>query len=149
MCLPLGRSTIFVTLLVCLVLNLEVLKCSDCKWCKLKHNRVQAHSVWPAQASGAAAGAGDKAAKAAKSGAAEGQKAADGAEREAKGAGEAASQVRLLASACRWCAACTPPLQRRFTVSYLSLTLNHAVRARHCAYSKLFNSDVRRDTYAL
>ena len=64
-----------------------------------RHNRAQAHCVWPAQASSAASAAGDKAAKAAKSGAAQTQEAANGAEREAGGAGEAASQVRLLLSA--------------------------------------------------
>ena len=83
--------------------------CSDCIGCfKLqrvypptrgRHNRAQAHCVWPAQAASAASAAGDKAAKAAKSGAAPTQKAANGAEREAGGTGEAASQVRLLLSA--------------------------------------------------
>ena len=87
--------------------------------------------VWPAQASGAASAAGDKAAKAAKSGAAQAQKAADGAEREAQkaadgakreagAAGEAASQVRFLLSAWnlgRGGAASIALLHRRFTVS--------------------------------
>ena len=59
-------------------------------------SELEAHVVWPAQASGAATGAADKAAE---TGAAEADEAAAGAKRRAGSAGEAASQVRLPVSA--------------------------------------------------